>query len=277
MIRFAENKDIPQLKRLWNTAFGNGDSEFSDFYFERFFKSDTCLVNVSEEDIRSAIYLFRGNLRSAEGSRSALFIYAAATFPQYGGRGYMRELINGLYEYGGNNGYEVCCTVSALDCMELYEKCGMKICTYLNTAEVFPSSEMPLRYGICTENNFLEMRRELTGRMSCFLDWDDASLKFMYEYINFCGAMLEMVFDGKSYYAAVTDEGDCLIIRETNAPEKYFGSIAAAAADRLGAKKTYVYTAEPCTVYESEKMYYGHGIMLDGSEMPECYINLIAE
>ncbi|MGN0666877.1 MAG: GNAT family N-acetyltransferase [Huintestinicola sp.] len=277
MINFAEKSDIPQLKKLWSIAFGEGDREFSDFYFDRFFESKTCLVNKSENEIYSAVYLFRGYLKSAGSSKAALFIYAAATFPQYGGKGHMRELIQGLFEYGRNNGYEVCCTVSALDCMALYEKCGMKICTYLNTAEVVPSHEKPLHYGICPETEFFKMRREFTCKMASCLDWDDASLKFMYEYINFCGAMLETVIDGRSYYAAVTDEGDSLIIRETNAPEKYFGLIAAAAAERLGMKDIYVYSAEPCTMYKSEKMYYGHAIMLDGSELTPCYINLIAE
>ena len=55
MIRFADEKDIPQLKEIWHISFGDS-KEYIDMFMEQQFKNAKTVVY--EEDSEISLYVF---------------------------------------------------------------------------------------------------------------------------------------------------------------------------------------------------------------------------
>ena len=88
IIRLWNPEDKPQMKALWENAFGD-DGEFIDPFFRNFLKTDTCLVAECDGRVVSAMYIledfrvypYRKNVLTAG------YAYALATDPEYRGQG----------------------------------------------------------------------------------------------------------------------------------------------------------------------------------------------
>lgn len=92
-IRLWKPEDKPEMKALWELAFGD-DGAFIDAFYAAFLKKDTCLVAECDGKIVSAMYIiesfrlypYRKNVLTAG------YTYALATLPEYRGRGIGREV-----------------------------------------------------------------------------------------------------------------------------------------------------------------------------------------
>ena len=88
ILRPWQPQDKPQLKALWELAFGD-DGEFIDAFFRAFLKKDTCVVAECDGKVVSAMYILEG-FRTYPYRKNVLtagYSYALATDPEYQGRG----------------------------------------------------------------------------------------------------------------------------------------------------------------------------------------------
>ena len=88
VLRLWQPEDRPQLKALWQIAFGDSE-EYIDRFFDGFLRTDSCVVAEADGIVVSAMYIvpdvqlfpFRKNILTAG------YTYALATLPAYRGRG----------------------------------------------------------------------------------------------------------------------------------------------------------------------------------------------
>lgn len=90
---------IPMLRRLWKTAFGDGD-EFLDIFFSTAYCPHRCCCAIDADRIAAALYWFDV---SWDNCRCA-YVYAVATDPEYRGRGICRKLMAAAADLLKGNG-----------------------------------------------------------------------------------------------------------------------------------------------------------------------------
>ena len=100
IIKSPEKKDIPQLRQLWQEAFGDTDA-FLDGFFSTAFSPDRCRCVVENGQVAAALYWF-----SCESDGQPLaYIYAVATAKRFRGQGICRKLMEDTHNHLKSVGY----------------------------------------------------------------------------------------------------------------------------------------------------------------------------
>ncbi len=86
--RVAFTEDLPALHAIWRAAFPADTAEQRDLFFDAV-PPDRCLIAEADGVPVSMVY----SLPAALGERRLQYIYAAATLPEYRGRGIFAELL----------------------------------------------------------------------------------------------------------------------------------------------------------------------------------------
>lgn len=88
ILRLWQPEDKPELKALWELAFGD-DGEYIDTFFRSFLKEDSCVVAECDDKVVSAMYILGNNTLwpYRKNRLTAGYTYALATLPEYRGRG----------------------------------------------------------------------------------------------------------------------------------------------------------------------------------------------
>ena len=89
-------RQIPQLRQLWQEAFGDSDA-FLDQFFHTAFSKDRCLCALDDQQVVAAAYWF-----SCE---EYAYIYAVATVKAYQGRGICHRLMEQIHKILASRGY----------------------------------------------------------------------------------------------------------------------------------------------------------------------------
>ena len=124
--RFADFKDIDQLKVIWKDCFNESDKAI-DFFFENKFPNTRCVVLEVDKRIVSALYMLDANMVLSEKLCPCYYLYAAGTLPNFQGHGYMSKLI----EYANKQAIRLKKKISVLlpaskELYNYYEKQGYK-------------------------------------------------------------------------------------------------------------------------------------------------------
>ena len=93
--QIADKSMVPELVELWKQCFDDTDEAVAYFFAHRF-QPENCAVCIVEHRVVSAIHLLSAALQLQGRRVPVYYIYAAATLPQYRGRGYMAELIRDI-------------------------------------------------------------------------------------------------------------------------------------------------------------------------------------
>lgn len=91
---------IPQLRSLWQTAFGDPDA-FLDSFFRTAFFPDHCLCIQCDGQVLAALYWIDCECRD----QKLAYIYAVATHPDHRGKGLCRALMTGTHSLLQSRGY----------------------------------------------------------------------------------------------------------------------------------------------------------------------------
>lgn len=92
MIRTARATDVPQLKKIWQVCFGDSEA-YIDFFLRGAFRPEYTLLWEEEGCICSMFFLLDSVLMIEGREYPAFYLYAAATLPEYRGRGLMGKLL----------------------------------------------------------------------------------------------------------------------------------------------------------------------------------------
>ena len=116
---------IPELRRLWKIAFGDGDA-FLDIFFSTAYAPERCRCITEGDRVLAALYWF--DIR-CEGRKLA-YIYAVATDPACRNRGLCRRLMDNTLQVLTDRGYDGAMLVPVTqDLIGMYEKMGFVPCS----------------------------------------------------------------------------------------------------------------------------------------------------
>jgi len=131
------SRHIPQLRQLWQEAFGDSDA-FLDSFFRTAFSPDRCLCIFSGDSLAAALYWMDCAL---EEQRLA-YIYAVATRRDFRGRGLCRMLMNRTHELLARRGYAGAVLVPQQESLrQMYA--GMDYASFGGLTEFRCSAEAP--------------------------------------------------------------------------------------------------------------------------------------
>ena len=104
LTRRPNHDDIPALRLIWKTAFGDGDL---DGFFNHYYARDHCIVAVTNDTPVSAGYLLpAGSYLDCDGPGvPCAMIYGVATLPGFRGQGFGAAVVRGLIAEGHDSGY----------------------------------------------------------------------------------------------------------------------------------------------------------------------------
>ena len=97
-LRHAQGHDVPSLKVLWHTCFGD-DKPYINLFFNNLFRPEDMVVLEEDGTVVSMAALLDAPIQ-VDGERvSARYLYAMCTHPEHRGKGYARKLLDYAAEY----------------------------------------------------------------------------------------------------------------------------------------------------------------------------------
>lgn len=116
-----QNVTEKDLKALYNAVFED-EQDFCDRFFERFYSPCNVYYKTYNEKLCSALHLLPVFLKDRQDVLSAGYIFAAATYPEYRGKGYMGELIKEAIDKAKNKGFDMIFLITAEQSLKEYYK-----------------------------------------------------------------------------------------------------------------------------------------------------------
>lgn len=131
-IQFAELKDFPQIRALWDLCFPE-EPVFNLWFFDRIFKLQNTIIFRKNKELCAMLQIFPYKLKLGHTIYPVHYIYGACTHPDYRNKGIMGSLLN----FACNNGKYRGDFASILipqnkPLFDLYEKYGYKPNFYVN-------------------------------------------------------------------------------------------------------------------------------------------------
>ena len=222
----AVNEDIPALKSLWKTVFGDPDeaiAHFIDFYFT----PDLTVVAKDGRMIVSVAYILPvGELVLPDGKRTnCAMLYAIATLPGYRGRGFGTAVTNAAALLAGKKGfYSVVLKPEDNGLFAYYEKhTGFK--PFFEAAEIEYSYDiLPSNTRNCTliaaqPSSYRRLRQSILGG-SAYIDTDEKALSYQQRLCQASGGDIYIITSGGSEIGcAVVEPGnETVFIKELLLP-----------------------------------------------------------
>ena len=99
-MRFAVPADAPDVRGLWDIAFGE-DADFNDWYFKNKFDTGNTLLSFCDGTLAAMVQM---PVYEIKGIGRLTYIYGAATRPDLRGRGIMTRLIEKSFALDKQNG-----------------------------------------------------------------------------------------------------------------------------------------------------------------------------
>lgn len=199
-IDMPDLSQLPELRRLWQQAFGDTD-EFLDSFFSMAFARERCRCITVENRVVAALYWFDCTW---EGKKAA-YLYAVATDSAYQGKGYCRTLMEDTHTHLKNQGYALAVLVPGdKDLFRLYEKCGYEsFCPMEQKTVSAGSNAVPFRQVSATEYAAAQKKYAPMGSVLhqvSSLVFGSAFLKFYVgEDLAFCCAKEESAADFQEF------------------------------------------------------------------------------
>ncbi len=222
MIEFPSWSERAELSRLWQLAFDDQPRAVR-FFFQNRFRPEDCLVYRRDGKIAAALYLLPASLKIAGIAYRAHYIYAAATLPEYRGRGYMAALLEAAGQKGWARGEAYSAVLPATEPLyRFYAKAGYvpyyKVVQVAFTKQELSDLTVAVHLGnrewLLPDFKRLAATRNarLTNREGS-LQWDGDALAYAAGYSRvFGGNILTLQNHGRMDYALYEMAGeDCMV------------------------------------------------------------------
>lgn len=153
---YPTNAMIPELRRLWQQAFGDDDA-FLDAFFSTGFSCCRCRCATENGSLAAALYWFECSCEDAK----IAYLYAVATDQAFRRRGVCRALMEDTHTILKKQGYSGAVLVpGATSLAGVYSPLGYRYCTQIReffcTADPEPVSLRPIDAG-----EYVRLRRKM--------------------------------------------------------------------------------------------------------------------
>ena len=241
MIKKADKSMIPGLTALWHQSFGDSEAYIQMFLDWNFDKVQT-IVYIAEDKPVSVAYLlpieympvaghdepdcamkkgndFRTSKEGPEHGINCWYLYAAATLPEYRGRGYFGEILSFVR---ANIPEPVILVPGEESLISYYERQGLYLCQRECTMEVVADTSgrnvaEVFKTGVCTgisDKAYFALREQaLAG--STHMRWNEHFIRYICHENRVCGGnQVRITIDKMQFAAMYRVSGEALTVLE---------------------------------------------------------------
>lgn len=204
---------IPQLRRLWQTAFGDTDA-FLDIFFHRAYDPRRSRCVTRDGRVVAALYWFD----CAWDGKKLAYLYAVATDPGCRGQGLCRKLMEDAHTHLRSLGYEGCIlSPQSAELFSMYGKFGYHTCSHIRAFSCVAGGD-PIALTEATPSEYAAARRALLPENAVVQE--GVTLEFLSTYARLYTA------PGIAL-AAYPNEGKLAVCELLGSPESAPGVLAA--------------------------------------------------
>ncbi len=221
MLIESNKKYISSLVSLWEKVFGDDEEYIKLFFRKAYFNSDIFAVTVGD-DIVSALYLLKAEIKSDGETYKGRYLYAAATLPECRGKGYMAQLIREALDFANGEKLDFIALVPATDSLYgYYERFGFTEAMYKYKLEIVgDTATMRAFREIIDPKEFYGIRNSDQNNM---LMYDEICTEYAFECLKFTGIRIYSISD-KAYYAE-SEELFCADDADLYESEMFLGNL----------------------------------------------------
>ena len=216
-IRLASKGDIPALKNMWKTCFGDEEEAVHAFFAGAYRDNQTTLVYFTQEKPAAMLSMIPAVFNSPLGQCKGTYVYAVATLPAYRGKGYMRKLEQECCRLTHEAGKSFCLLVPAeAPLFEMYGKLGYGVFSSVQTVSIEQKASLPFKETLilpCDFETFYRLRHKYLGDFLSAVRFEKEYQLYAYhEYIRSGGYIFSV---DKGYICAYAQE-ETLYITESS-------------------------------------------------------------
>ncbi len=225
-IEVASTSDRKQLEQLYDLSFP-GEPDFRAMFFDRVWKPEHTYLIRKNSDIASAVQAIPIKMQDEHGVFSAVYIYAAGTYPQFKGQGMMTQLLEHVHIQAKEQGCELSVLITQNDDLfAYYKRLGYSEAFFATTEK--PENQTPVKVQIATLKHSEDIAKiyssSMQGRLSQYRDAE------FYR--------LQIEFYGNDAFVCGSDDGITAYAfydRDTNTVKEAFGKDSASLCAQIGA------------------------------------------
>ncbi len=222
-IKSPTSADIPNLRRLWQEAFGDTE-EFLDLFFGSGFSPERCLFIEEEGTIAAVLYWFDCEWKG----RKIAYIYAVATAKNQRGKGLCHKLMEHTHSHLKSTGYAGAILVPGSPSLfKFYESMGYTTSCFIHEFDCSAAKGRAKLKEISKEE-FSTLRRHFLTENSVIQEGEN--LDFLSSYANF--------YAGEDFILAAYKDGSTLICPEILGNAESAPSIVSALGCEKGSFRT---------------------------------------
>lgn len=190
-LRPSRPGDVPQLRQLWQTCFGDSD-RFLDLFYTAAYAPERSLVLAEQEHILGAAYWFDCTL----GSMRLAYVYAVSVTPSRQGQGLGRRLMEEIHCILRRKGYAAVLLVPGQESLRrYYSGFGYRTCSHR-----FTQTALPPLSPICADE-YARLRRTLLPENGVLQEGEN---------LSFLSALADFYRGDHAIAALSREDGSCL-------------------------------------------------------------------
>ena len=198
MLIESKDKYVSTLTSLWNKVFDDSE-DYIKLFFKEAYSDSHCFGKIVDDEVVSAFYLLKCIIKYDGKIYKGRYLYAAATLPEYRGKGLMGELINEALRYAENEKLDFIALVPASDSLyDFYSRFGFKEAMHKYKYTVSDDTATLRAYREITDSDeFCRIRSSADIDMLCF---NDIGNSYAFESLRYYGTRVFYLNDD-AYYA----------------------------------------------------------------------------
>ena len=213
-IRKTNDRDIPELKRLWRKVFDN-EGIYTDLFFKHRYENCQGIGLFCADKVLSALYLLPCKFKVKDKEYTARYVFAVATFPCERGKGYSGKVMRYAHECMLAEGVDVSILMPAEKSLfDFYKKQGYQTAFYINMSKFKTEKDNIVKLEKCDLSSMFELREKHMNRSDGYLSWDKDALKFCQIDNDYSHGSVLSFSDISEGYAVCSYFEDCVVIKE---------------------------------------------------------------
>lgn len=189
-LRTSRQSDVPDLRRLWQAAFGDSDA-YLDIFFSTAYAPERALVLHREDELLGGAYW----LDCALDGKKMAYIYAVAIDPAVQNLGYGTRLMEGLHDHLAREGYAAALLVPGSDPLRhYYRRFGYRTLSWHDEFTAQPGVPVPITR--IDGAHYAQLRRQFLPPNSVLQESENLALL----------SALAFFYQGEDFIAAVSEE-----------------------------------------------------------------------
>lgn len=207
MVTFADKSMLPQLVTLWQRSFGDS-AEYIQMFLDWNFERIKTVVYVTEEELgipASVAYLLPVTyMEKDKPDIPCWYLYAAATLPEYRGRGFFSEILKFVEE---RLSQPMILVPGEESLIAYYQKQGMHVWLKERKQHMAEKKSKDVPWQVCdiSVEEYISMRNRLlsentTWKQDGYMAWDAEFLQYICHENHYCGGHIKQIYFGEKQF-----------------------------------------------------------------------------